>query len=256
VLITERRRLLLAAIDDRGTLTLEEAARAFDVSRMTLHRDLDVLAAQGLVEKVRGGAVRRERTQAPADAVARPFAARFGVRVAEKRRIARHLARLLAPARTLLLDASSTVYFLADALPHDGHAAELFVVTGSLPLFEKLRARGDVQAALHGGAPHPRTGALVGRLATKSLEGLRFDWAVVSALGVLPGEGAVFVSNPEEVDVKRAYLRHARRKALAVDRSKLGLSGAFALGPLSAFDVVVTEDGARAPRGLRAAPRR
>lgn len=252
MLIEERRRRLLEAISQRGNLSVSEAERTLQVSRMTIHRDLDALEAQGLVRKVHGGAVAvATATGALFDPRARPFEERLSEAREAKVAIARHVAKLIGQANTLVLDASSTVCFLADALLARPDAKDLFVVTGGLPVFSALARRaGGPRVALHGGEPHQRTGSLVGPLALASLAETRFDFAVISAMGALTEDDSVFVSNPEEVEVKRAYTARARRTVLAMDSSKFGRSGAYRLGRLSEFDHVVTEKGPLSARDL------
>ncbi len=248
MLIEDRRRRLLDAVNTRGSLTVAEAERTLEVSRMTIHRDLDVLAAQGLVRKVHGGVVAVEQGGGDLfDPRARPFEERLVQNREAKRSIARHVAKLVAKSHALILDASTTVYLLAEVMPGGNDARDLMVVTGGLPLFSELVRRRDVRVALHGGEPHARTGALVGPLAMASLGEMRFDWAVLSSLGLLEDEGMVYVSNPEEVEVKRGYMARARKKILAIDSSKLGQSGVYKLGPASDFDFIVTEKGAFSP---------
>jgi len=180
------------------------------------------------------------------DPRAQPFEDRVSVNREAKRAIARHVVKLIGKANTLLLDSSTTVYQLSDLMGH-GHGQgdeprDLYVVTGGLPLFtELLRKAEGVRVALHGGEPQVRTGSLVGPLAVRSLVDSRFDFVVMSCMGVVDDEGDVFVSNSEEVAVKQAYLRHARKKILACDQSKFGQSGSHRLGPLSDFDYIVTE---------------
>jgi len=57
LLAAERRQRILAELRSRGMVRTAGLARRLGVSEMTVHRDLDTLAAQGLVQKVFGGAV-------------------------------------------------------------------------------------------------------------------------------------------------------------------------------------------------------
>lgn len=245
MLIEDRRRRLLDAVNARGSLTVSEAERALQVSRMTVHRDLDVLAAQGLVRKVHGGVVALSQKGTDLfDPRAQPFEERLALCRDAKRTIAGHVAKLVENANTLLLDSSTTIYQMHEFLGADTLNHETYIVTGSLPLFSELsRKPGTLRVALHGGEPHVRTGSLVGPLAINSLTDSRFDFVVLSCLGVLPEEGAIFVSSSDEVQLKQAYLKHARRSVLAVDSSKFGQSGAHKLGDLSQFEFIVTENG-------------
>lgn len=242
MLSEERRRRLLELIQQKGSLTIAEAGRRLAVSRMTVHRDLEQLAGEELVRKVHGGAVAVVSERALYDPRASPFKERLVARAEVKRAIARHAARVVEGARTLLIDASSTAFFMVETLPAPD---DTFVIAGGLPLLAELQRRHpQMRVALHGGEPL-RTGSLVGPLALASLHDVRVDWAIVSCLGVLEDEGALYDSHPEEVEVKRAYLDRSRHRMLLVDSSKFGLSGAYKFTDLAAFDVVVTEDGAR-----------
>jgi DeoR/GlpR family transcriptional regulator of sugar metabolism len=241
----ERRRLLLELIREKGSVLITDLEKKLAVSRMTVYRDLDALEQEGLVRKVHGGVIAVERDPSPVELRARPFEERLVVARAAKRAIGKQLLQMIEGARTLVLDNSSTVYCLAELLVEGGGGEDLFIVTGSVPMYLEMRRPGarGLRIAMHGGEPHPRTGSLVGPLALGSLREMRFDWAIVSALGYMRDERAVFVSNPEEGEVKRMYLERARRRVLAIDSSKIGQAGPYKLADLDEFDAVVTEDG-------------
>ncbi|MDQ7031037.1 MAG: DeoR family transcriptional regulator [Ardenticatenia bacterium] len=57
MLPAERRRRILERLAQRGRVTVAELSRELHVSPMTVHRDLNTLAARGMLRKVRGGAV-------------------------------------------------------------------------------------------------------------------------------------------------------------------------------------------------------
>lgn len=244
-LAAERRRKLLKLLTERGAVNVGDAERELGVSRMTVHRDLDALAAEGLLRKVHGGAVALPGKRRSATAAIPPFSERRGVAKRAKRALANHLADLLAGAHTVALDAGTTTFHLAEAWAERGVAEDLFIATCGLELFNELRRQTKVRAALIGGEPHPRTGSLTGPLAEAGAAALRFDFTVVSALGVMPKEGLVLDALPEETAVKRALLASGRRKILAVDSSKLGISAPYELCSLDEFDLLVDENGPR-----------
>lgn len=61
----KRREELLALMNQKGGLSVKELAGFFDVSKMTIHRDLEVLEQLGLIKKTFGGAVPRARETGP-----------------------------------------------------------------------------------------------------------------------------------------------------------------------------------------------
>lgn len=54
---TVRRQQILTWLNEQGSLSIVELETKLNVSHMTVHRDLEDLAEQGLIRKVRGGAV-------------------------------------------------------------------------------------------------------------------------------------------------------------------------------------------------------
>jgi len=252
MLAEERRRKLLDALKKNGALSVAAASDLLQVSRMTVHRDLDAMAAAGMLRKVHGGAV-PVISRATTRETARSFTERRPANAPAKERIAEHLAKILENANTLALDASTTIYALASTLKNRTEAPGTFVLSNGVPLFQELHKRNaGFRLALTGGEPHPRTGSLVGPLAIKSLEGLRFDFTVVSAAGYMTDEGQVFDSTPEGAAVKQALLARATKKVLAIDRTKVNFLAPYPLGVISDFDIYVTEDGIQEiPRGKK-----
>ncbi|MGB4137296.1 MAG: DeoR family transcriptional regulator, partial [Microbacterium sp.] len=53
----ERRGTILALVNREGSAQIDALAAELDVSEMTVRRDLDDLEAEGLLRRVRGGAV-------------------------------------------------------------------------------------------------------------------------------------------------------------------------------------------------------
>ncbi len=246
------RRKLLETLLKSGALSVADVSQRMQASRMTIHRDLDTLSAAGMLRKVHGGAVPIIRNS-PTD-TARSFTERKPANAGAKEAIARHLARVVSGARNLALDASSTVFALAQTLqPPEGNSS-MFVITHGIPLFMELRRRHPaLRVALTGGEPHPRTESLIGPLAIKTLEGLRFDFAVVSAAGLMEEEGEIYDATPEGAAIKQALLSRATRTILAIDKSKLNTLAPYSLGLLENFDLLVTEDGARETRRAKRA---
>lgn len=231
-------------LNSRGALSVNDACGILNVSRMTIHRDLETLSAAGLLRKVHGGAVVLGNGNGVESA--RSFTERKPANSDAKAQIAKFLAPILAGARTLALDASSTVFEICHTLPAMAQGKSMFVITNGIPHFEELRRRNaGFQVAITGGELHPRTESLVGPLAIKALEGLRFDFAVVSAVGFMEDTGELYDGTPEGAAMKLAFLGRATKKILAIDRSKFNQLAPYPLGDLSDFDLMVTETGVK-----------
>lgn len=241
----ERRAKILDALKSKGALSVNDACDLLRVSRMTVHRDMESLSAAGMLRKVHGGAVTVGNGSNGIDA-ARSFTERKPVNAEAKARIAQFLAPILAGARNLALDASSTVYEICNTLPPAPAGKDVFVITNGIPHFEALRRRdAGFHVAITGGELHPRTESLVGPLAVKTLEGLRFDFAVVSAAGLMEDTGELYDGTPEGAAMKLAFLSRVTKRIIALDNSKLNLIAPYPLGGLADFDMLVSEDGVK-----------
>jgi DeoR family fructose operon transcriptional repressor len=224
----DRLRQIEATIRAEGRVKIGDAAARFGVSEMTIRRDLDVLADEGIVQRIRGGAV----AIGP-----QPFAERFSRHVRAKDRIAAKLEPLVGEGGAIGLDASSTLERLAANLRE---VRDLTVVTNGQDTFAALQDRPGVTALLTGGRLDARTGSLVGPIATRTARELLLRRLFVSAAALHPVHGTS-EATLEDAEVKLALADVAAEVIVAVDSSKLDQRApARALGS-DQVKVLVTE---------------
>lgn len=192
-----------------GRVRVVDLAEELAVSEMTIRRDLDALAEQGMVQRVRGGAV----ASGP-----QPFADRFSRHVRAKDRIAAKLGALVGDGGAIGIDASSTLQRLAG---HLGDVRDLTVVTNGQDTFAALQDRPGVTALLTGGRLDARTGSLVGPIVTRSARSLLLRRLFVSAAALDPVHGTS-ETTLEDAEAKLALADVAADVVVAVDSSKLG----------------------------------
>jgi DeoR family fructose operon transcriptional repressor len=227
----ERRRELLRRVGAAGYVSSTEAAAAMGVSEMTIRRDLRQLAAQGLVNRVAGGA------SSPPPGSGVPFDQRRDAAMAEKRAVARAAVPLLPPGAVLALDAGTTVAALAGLLP-----GGVTIVTHSVPVINICTGRDDIELIALGGAYHSATRSFTGPITRESLADLAVDVAVLSATAA--GPGGVYSANAADADTKRAMARIAGRVVLLLDHGKLDARAPMRFLDLATVDVVVIDAGA------------
>lgn len=206
----ERRLRILASLERDGTVQLDEIASGLEVSTMTVRRDLEDLEAEGLLRRVRGGAV--------AAVGPRRFSERTAVHSRAKQVIARKAVALIPPAGAIALDASTTTGTIGSAV---GARSGLTVATNSYENFAAVRSFDGVTAVLVGGEPDPATDSFVGLIACSSASSMLYHRFFTSASAVDATHGTSEVSLAE-IQVKRAFAHAARETVLCVDSSKLG----------------------------------
>jgi DeoR family fructose operon transcriptional repressor len=223
-----RRQALADLLSSSGSLRIEDLAARFQVSTMTIRRDLQALEDEGLVRRVRGGAV----------SSAEPFEAREHRAGRAKEQIARKLSGLVPSGGVgICMDASSTVCVLAGSMPT---AENLSVVTDGIETFQTLSRDSRVHAYLTGGQKDPNAGSLIGPVASSALKQFSFARAFLSAAAVDPHFGTSEFS-AEECEIKRLMAELSDHVVMAVDSHKLGTGAAARCLPWDGIDLMVTE---------------
>src|ERR1700759_3345767 len=134
----ERHDFIIKSLKSNRSVKLGELSEALAVSEDTIRRDIEGLAKNGLLTKVRGGAI-------PHSPNAHSFQERINVSETEKGIIARKALQLVKPGDTILLDGGTTTYALAGLLD-----IPLTVVTNNIPIAVLLGGRKDLEVIITG----------------------------------------------------------------------------------------------------------
>jgi DeoR/GlpR family transcriptional regulator of sugar metabolism len=102
--VKERQTNIADFILANGFATVDELMEKFNISRMTVHRDLDDLERSQLIQKVRNGA-----SAQPSNIFESDFGYRERVNIPQKEAICNLAASFLQDGLSIFLDDSSTV---------------------------------------------------------------------------------------------------------------------------------------------------
>jgi DeoR/GlpR family transcriptional regulator of sugar metabolism len=233
-----RRAQILELIQRSGGVSVAELARTHAVSPITVHRDLELLAGEGLVERVHGGA-RALRTPGAA-----PIATAWSQRVqqagAAKAAIAAHAAELVDHGSTVFLDASSSALALARRLM-ERPPNELTLVTNSPAIVYEGVAE-PIHVVCCPGELDQHMRMLAGRWTVEFIEALNFDLAFVSAAGVTL-EAGLTTSRRTLADVVNAARANAERCVGLIDASKFGRASMLSIARAQELDLILTDAG-------------
>jgi DeoR/GlpR family transcriptional regulator of sugar metabolism len=259
LLAEQRRSLILDEVRRRGGVRVNELTRRLNVSDMTVRRDLDALARQGMVEKVHGGAVpvTEASTHEPG------FEAKSTLEPTAKEDIARAAAAMVAPGSAVALSGGTTTFALAHQLLD---IPDLTVVTNSVrvadvfhtaqraaagPAGSQLRSGGSrpgpATVVLTGGVRTP-SDSLVGPVADQAIRSLHFDVLFLGVHGISV-EAGLSTPNLAEAETNRHFVRSARRVVVVADHTKWGTVGLSSFASLDQVDALVTDPGL--PRSAR-----
>lgn len=235
MLTDDRRRGIVAAVRRRGSVPVAELAGSFAASEATIRRDLEHLASDGLVRRVRGGAC-DPRGDARPEPDPRGFAQVARDAAGPKREVARLAAGLVEEGDVIALDIGTTVAAMCPFLQEKS----ITVVTASLAVVNALAGARDIELVVLGGILRPTYGSLVGSLTESALRQVRVDRAFLGTSGIRP-DGTVLDTTPSEVPIKRGLLDIAISSCLLADGGKLPGTGYLEVAPLDRFDVLATD---------------
>ncbi|WP_308075132.1 DeoR/GlpR family DNA-binding transcription regulator [Actinokineospora sp. PR83] len=232
----ERRRVIVARLRQGQRVEVAAVAAETGASEMTVRRDLDALAATGVLRRVHGGAV-----AATPGSVEQPFATRATAGAEAKRRIAAAVAAMVRDAEVVVLDSGTTAVQVAKAL----RGRPVTVMPLSLHAARELLDDPQARVLMCGGEPRRGEWALTGPLAVASLRAVRFDVAVISPCGFDTATGLTAV-DLDDAQVKQEAMAAAGRVLAAVDGGKWGHTAMARICPADRVDVLVTDDTAPA----------
>jgi DeoR/GlpR family transcriptional regulator of sugar metabolism len=215
-----------------------ELAAEFDVSEMTIRRDVEALETQGVVRRVVGGAISTKGLSGPDTEPS--FATRVADAAVEKRHIADVVADLIGRNETVILDSGSTALAVAQSLK--GRGLGLTVVTPSVLVALTLVDEPDTTVVLTGGQLRPGELSLIGPSTEDTLDHYNCDTYVMGVAGI-DGDRGISDYHQAESRVKQAASRRADRVVVAADKSKLGRVTFVSIAALTDIDLIVT-DGA------------
>lgn len=230
---TQRRESIRDRVIEAGFVRNEDLAAAFGVTVMTIHRDLNVLEAQGWLRKVRGGA--QVDTSALVDTTVRH---RLTEKVAEKQAIARCALQYTGEAGVVMIDDSTTALELVRLLPGRG---PLTVITNFLMAINRLTEAADIQLIALGGSYNATYDAFHGLHVREAVSRLRADVAFMSTTAII--DGYLFHKSDETIPIRHAMMAAAARKVLLVDHSKFRRRATHQLAALTDFDAVIVDAG-------------
>lgn len=223
----QRRREILGAVR-AGSTHVAELAQTFAVSQMTVRRDLAVLAAEGKLERVRGGAVKVGAEP--------PFEETVVERAGAKARIGGVAAAQIRDGQTVMIDIGTTTLMAAQHL----HGRRITVVTSSLAVYEELAPDPAIELLLPGGLVRRNYRSLVGVLAEDTLRRINADVCLLGCSAIDSALG-VWDSTMIEVPIKRAMIDACDRVVLLADAEKFSASSLVKVCDGENLDQLVTD---------------
>src|SRR5258708_6415021 len=220
----ERRQRIFEDIETSGIASVRDLAQRFEVSTITVMRDLQELEQEGLIRRVHGGAISvRGASYEP------PFSARKSQLSPEKHRIAAKAVEMIQDGDRIILDVGTTTLEIARALKGKRN---LTVLVTNLRAALELASQPAIQVIVVGGRCRTSELSMIGHLAEQTLRTFQVDKAFIGVGGVTVSHGLT-AFNFDEAGTQRTMIERARQAIVVADHTKFGKIMLTQIAPLS-----------------------
>jgi len=230
----ERRQSLLDILRKQPGLRVPELASALDVSEGTVRNDFNALETEGKLKRVHGGAVLNNQDPF----LNNSFVRRFKQSIAAKLAIAREAAILVKDGDSILLDASSTAYYLAQAL---SDRRKLRVMTNGFEVARELAQNSSNTVVLIGGVVNNDSSSVTGLLSEKIIAEMHIEKAFFSCSGFSLERGMTEV-HYAEAQLKRKAIESSRSVIALIDSTKFGKEDLTPFASIDQITQLITDD--------------
>jgi DeoR family transcriptional regulator, aga operon transcriptional repressor len=231
---------ILTMLQQSGSVSVDELREKFDVSVVTVRRDLNVLEERGLLRRTHGGAESIEPLFYEPFRNDRSFQAQVSRFADEKRRIGRAAAALVTHGETVALTPGTTTTEVIRGLPLNHN---ITVVTNTVNIAMELSKRKDVNVFVTGGYLRGDWFSLLGPTAIHALGQVVAKTLFIGADGLDADWGATCFS-PDEATLNETMVKHAQRRIAVVDHSKFGAVAGWRICQSAELDILITDTGA------------
>jgi len=232
----QRRMQIFNILLEAKTVEINELVKQFNVSAMTIRRDLALFEKQGLITTNYGGAYINQGT-----AIEPSFSLKTGQMMNKKKMIAREAAGMVKNGDSIIIDCGTTTLQLV----HYIQDKRITVITNSWMIVNHLQANHKIKLILAPGEYNETSAGVLSHMTVEFYNKFNADIVFMSTQGFDIEKGAT-VPNIEDACVKRAILNAASTTILMVGSEKLGESFLSKYADVNQFDYIVTDSGADA----------
>ena len=228
----ERQSRMVELVQQWMSISVKELSEFFQVSTMTIRRDLEVLESKGLVTRIHGGVT------GPDSPVALREDEREEVNTIQKAAIGEAALRFVEDGHTIFLDAGTTTAGLAKLLVNHKN---LTVVTNSVKVLSILADATGINLIGIGGSVYGGAWSFVGSMAETAIRRFHSDVAFLGITSLSLDHGLTEI-NYFEADAKSLIIKQSQKVILLADSVKFEKVSPISVARLTDVDLIITDE--------------
>ncbi|SUB74600.1 DeoR/GlpR family DNA-binding transcription regulator [Peptoniphilus indolicus] len=217
-------------------ITIEKLAEKFNVSEMTIRRDLLELEQKGLAVRGIGGAYPSRALDVEVSIDEKKVK-----NINKKRKIAEEAINLIKEDMTVFLDSGSTCYELSKKIKLRDFS-HLNVITQDLSIINYLKETSGINLIVLGGLLSNETNSMNGILTQLCLERLSADIAFLGASSI-SNDLKIFTPSENKILSKIEMVKNSKKSILIADSGKINNSNLYYVHDVKDFDLFITDQG-------------
>ncbi len=235
---SERRRVILSAVQSRPVATVADLVELTGTSEATIRRDIAALHLEGRLRRLRGGA---EAVNPPEQGalMGRPFAVNETINIAAKRAIAHTAAELCRDGEPIIINGGTTTYQMV----HHLTGRRLSVFTNSFAIAEHLIHNSRNSVVIPGGTVYREQNVILSPFGGVVASHFYAKRMFIGCQGI--NQHGLMEADPMVVQSELALISQADELIVLVDSSKFRTRSSLILCELGRVHTVITDRGIR-----------
>lgn len=230
---TRRQKMIMELIKVNGEVSSKELAEEFNVSTMTVNRDLNDLAKDGRIHLIHGGAVDN-----PSNIIENPMSIKELTQINEKKSIGKYCDNIITPGSSVFIETGTTTLAAAKEIYHKKNC---IFFTNSLLVMNTLTKYEAINLHTVPGQYRELSQGFLGIKTSEYVKQFNYDYCIVGAEGIGLKTG-VSLLDEDDALTKIAIMNQSKCKILVADSSKFSQSYMYKMGEVSDFDYIITDN--------------
>jgi DeoR family fructose operon transcriptional repressor len=224
-----RKQKILTQLQEAGEVDIKQLALELGTSEITIRRDLNQLADDGMLLRTHGGAMKVSPQEMPHN-----FSNKAAVNQVAKDHICRKAANEIREGDIIFMDCGSTVFRMCQFIKNK----RIKVITNSLPVIYELQ-NSQVSLNIIGGELDTERQAVHGKIAEEHISRYHADKAFIGVDGI--SKKGLFANSEKEAGITLAFAAQSTHTYLLCDATKIDKESYLKFANLTMVNTLITD---------------